>query len=260
MNKKAKIITICIVGVILLTLIGLFIPGYMLAWGPFYNAAILDPGNRREYDLDKRIWIAGSPIAGQHIAYLGSSVTYGAGSCRLSFVEYLACMTQTTYVKEAVSGTTLVDNGKKSYISRMKNMDKSEKFDLFIVQLSTNDATKGLPLGDLSESGEYDTQTICGAIEYIIGYVKETWDCPIMFYTSAYYESENYKKMVSKLLQIKEKHGIGVIDLYSNEEFNNISKEKYKLYTRDEIHPTKAGYLEWWAPQMEKEIYDYLGV
>lgn len=26
----------------------------------------------------------------------------------------------------------------------------------------------------------------------------------------------------------------------------------------DEIHPTQAGYLEWWTPKMEKYIIDYM--
>lgn len=28
----------------------------------------------------------------------------------------------------------------------------------------------------------------------------------------------------------------------------------------DKIHPTKAGYLEWWTPKMEQYIYDYIKV
>lgn len=26
----------------------------------------------------------------------------------------------------------------------------------------------------------------------------------------------------------------------------------------DKIHPTKAGYLEWWTPKMEQYIYKYI--
>lgn len=37
---------------------------------------------------------------------------------------------------------------------------------------------------------------------------------------------------------------------YSNKEFNNISAEERSLYMADNIHPTKAGYLEWWTPYM----------
>ena len=39
----------------------------------------------------------------------------------VSFVDYISYRNGCEYVKEAVSGTTLVDNGKTSYIQRMKN-------------------------------------------------------------------------------------------------------------------------------------------
>ena len=39
----------------------------------------------------------------------------------VSFADYISYRNGCEYVKEAVSGTTLVDNGKTSYIQRMKN-------------------------------------------------------------------------------------------------------------------------------------------
>ena len=54
-------------------------------------------------------------------------------------------------VKEAVSGTTLVDEDDSSYVSRLKTI-KSDHADLFICQLSTNDAAKNYPLGVLTDT------------------------------------------------------------------------------------------------------------
>lgn len=48
---------------------------------------------------------------------------------------------------------------------------------MFVCQLSTNDATNGLPLGSVSsgrELNDFDTQTVAGAIEYIVCYAQET--------------------------------------------------------------------------------------
>ena len=103
-----------------------------------------------------------------------------------------------------------------------------------------------------------DKDTVCGAIEYIITYVKETWGCPIIFYTNSHYENENYADMVDALLEISELYDVGVIDLYTDADFNSISEEQRKLYMADNIHPTKAGYLEWWTPKIEAYIVDYL--
>ncbi len=198
-----------------------------------------------------------SPLKGRRILYLGSSVTYGSASQGVSFAEYIAARNGTEYVKEAVSGTTLAD-GKASYIERLRKLDKESKFDLFICQLSTNDATQRKPLGSPSLTDKPDTATVCGAIEYIITYVREAWGCPVIFYTNSYYDNENYSDMVDALHKISELYGIGVIDLYRDEEFNNISQEQRDIYMADAIHPTKAGYLEWWTPKMEEHIINSL--
>ena len=46
--------------------------------------------------------------------------------------------------------------------------------------------------------------------------------------------------MADRLLELQEKWGIGVIDLYHDEELNNIDEETYNLYMYDEIHPDKS--------------------
>ena len=115
----------------------------------------------------------------------------------------------------------------------MKTIDKNIQAEVFVCQLSTNDATKEMPLGEISEGfdlNDFDTQTIAGAIEYIIAYAKETWDCPVVFYTQAKYDSEHYGKMVDLLLEIQKKWDITVIDLWNDEEINNITDEQKEIY------------------------------
>lgn len=123
------------------------------------------------------------------------------------------------------------------------------------MQLSTNDATTNKPFGEIAEGfdmAEFDDTTITGAIETIIAYAKETFDCPVAFYSGSYCEKENYPEMVDLLLQIQEKWGIGVIDMFNNEEMTAIyGTEQYEAYMSDEVHPTRAGYVEWWTPVIE---------
>ena len=156
-----------------------------------------------------------------------------------------------------MNGTTLVA-GKNSYIERLQRVNKAQSLDLFICQLSTNDATQKKPLGTPSLTDDPDTDTVCGAIEFIINYVRKTWGCPIVFYTNSYYSNENYAKMVEALIEIAELYEVGVIDLYTDVEFNAISDEERALYMADSIHPTRAGYLEWWTPRFEDYLFDYL--
>ncbi len=124
-----------------------------------------------------------------------------------------------------------------------------------------NDATKEFPLGEISESKEltdFDTSTITGAMEYIICYTQNTWECPVIFYTNSRYDSEQYDAMQKRLYELQKKWNIGVLDLWNNDDFNTISEEERTLYMYDKIHPTKAGYRDWWCPEMERQLMEYL--
>lgn len=221
---------------------------------------VFSEGNYGKYSLGKTESL-NSPINGKTVIFLGSSVTFGYGSLGTSFVEFLAEEDGISPVKEAVSGTTLADIKENSYVSRLKALDKNIKADAFVCQLSTNDATKNIPLGEVGESfdiDDFDTTTVAGATQYIIAYAKSTYNCPVIFYTQAKYDSESYKKMVDLLFEIQEKWNITIIDLWNNEKINNITEEQKRLYLVDRIHPTKAGYKEWWLPEFQKTLYEIL--
>ena len=106
----------------------------------------------------------------------------------------------------------------------------------------------------ITDSTAFDTATTFGAIEYIIARVRETWDCPIYFYTNPPTGNPAYGTMVKGLYQIAEKWNVTVIDLYSDEAFNDITEAERALYMSDPIHPTKAGYREWWLPKFEEAL------
>lgn len=265
-KTKKKIMIIIVVILVLFAFINVLMLGIMGGAGPFgfikTNKIKKLPGNAEEYRPENTSAMENSPLQGKRICFLGSSVTLGATSLDNSMAEYLGRRFDSSVVKEAVSGTTLVDNGKTSYIQRMlTNIDKNEDYSLFICQLSTNDASKKLPLGKITESKDlasFDTTTIAGAMEYIICYVQETWACPMMFYTGTRYDSVEYREMVELLPHLQEKWGIGVIDLWNEDAFNNITADERSLYMQDDIHPTMAGYRDWWVPEMEKQILNYI--
>lgn len=196
-----------------------------------------------------------SKLNGKRILFLGSSVTYGAASGGRSFVEELAVRTGCEVVKEAVSGTTLADIGPESYVARLSRLDPATAADLFVCQLSTNDARLGLPLGEPAEPGEiFDRDTVAGAIETIVDYAQRTWRCPVVFYTNPKYDCEAYGAMVALLKALQDKWGFGIVDLWSDGAFNRISTEQRARWMADPIHPTLEGYREWWTPRLEREL------
>lgn len=211
------------------------------------------PGNAKEYDLETVERKEPSALTGKNILFLGSSVTLGSAACEVSFVDYIGKRNGATCVKEAVEGTTLVD-GKNSYFRRLKTVE-NEKFDLFVCQLSTNDANQKKPIGTVDDETD---DTVLGAAHAITFYAKRKWNCPVVFYTNAYYKNEYYAAMVSGLKRLAEKEDFGLLDLYTDKAFNDISREQRSLFTADAVHPTKAGYLLWWTPKTEKYLNEYL--
>ena len=243
-------------------ILSIFLMLIIIAGGYVGNMlGVFNEGNYGDFTLKDTSSVSDGLINGKTVIFLGSSVTFGYGSLGVSFADFLEKTDGITAVKEAVSGTTLVDIKSNSYVSRMKKIDKNIKADAFVCQLSTNDATKEMLLGEISDSfniNDFDTQTVAGAIEYIIAYAKETWNCPVVFYTQAKYDSVHYAKMVDLLLEVQKKWNITVIDLWNNDEINSITDEDRKVYLVDHIHPTKAGYKEWWLLEFQKCLYEIL--
>ena len=265
-GEAKKVLAIILTILVILASAQLFVLGWFGGIGPL--AGLKEdrmnklPGNQPKYDFSKIAPLKDSPLAGRNICVLGSSVAYGASSLQNAVGEYLAARFGCSLTKEAVSGTTLADNGSDSYVQRMlHNISRDADFDLFLCQLSTNDASRKVALGEISDSRnqeDFDTATVTGAIEYIISYARETWGCPVMFFTGSRYDSEDYAAMVKRLLELWEKWGIGVIDLWSSDKFNDISDADRKIYMDDGIHPTKAGYRDWWGPEMERQLKAFL--
>jgi len=270
MKKPVKILLIVLIVIAVLTPIQLYVLGSMGGIGPlgYLKAEKIAklPGNAAEYDFSNITAMENSPLAGEKLGILGSSVARGTASLECAVGEYLAARFDMSLTKEAVGSTTLCTDLENSYVERIKNIDPNEELDLLVVQLSTNDAKrrsydKGCELGEIAEGtdlADFDTGTVTGAMEYIIVYAQQTWGCPVVFFTGSYYESEEYSAMVDRLLELEEKYGIGVLDLYTNDAFNAISEEDRALYMDDKIHPTKAGYRLWWGPEMEAQLLTYL--
>jgi lysophospholipase L1-like esterase len=191
-----------------------------------------------EYHIGNHVYMDIRPISSnlnkKQILFLGSSVTRGAASLGVSFADLLEKKYGIISVKEAVDGTTLSNINENSYGNRLKKINTTQKFDAVVVQLSTNDAHhQNLPK-DSIQNGIVD----------IVTYVRQTWKCPIVFYTNPYFENANYKEMVANLLNLSTEHQFAVIDFYNNEAWNNLSAYEKGLRMYDPIHPTLKGYMD----------------
>lgn len=278
MDKKAKIIT----GVVC----GLCAVGVATGLLCFF---LIKPANGAQYSVKNCTLNENSSLKGKTIYWLGSSVTLGMESGNEAVSDYLAARNGCVCKKDAVSNTTLIDEPTKSwfsvgesYVTRLVNsniFDKSERIDLFICQISTNDAKtaflnkRGTILTNEFDKEQFDKDTTLGAMEYIVSYVFETWHCPIYFYSNAHFGDEgkessdptmdSYQSLVASAYDLADKwnaHGldIKIIDLFSDVKFNDIPYEDYSFYMHDPIHPYKAGYLKWWTPYFEDFLSENL--
>ena len=177
-------------------------------------------------------------LSNKTVLFLGSSVTYGSASGGISFADFMAEECNLTMVKEALSGTTLADVDDSSYVARLKRVDKKIKPHLVIVQLSTNDSGRKIPLPQTEE-----------AIRWIVSYVEDTWRCPVAFYTGTYFDRPAYAETVERLFALADECGFYVIDLWNDPELLAVSKSDYARYMADPVHPTLYGYKDWWTPK-----------
>lgn len=95
-------------------------------------------------------------------------------------------------------------------------------------------------------------------MEFLIAYVKETYHCPVLFYTGTWFKSERYEQMVRALKKLQRKWKTDVLDFWDDPQMRCVSAKEYSLYMSDPIHPTRAGYAIWWLPRFEKAIEESL--
>lgn len=222
------------------------------------------PGNVDEYAVVNFTTLEDSTLAGRTFFWLGSSVTVGSNALNESMADFIAKKYSCTCIKEAVSGTTLATYKRDSYVERLDaylaSTDRPEHVDAVIVQLSTNDQYRPEDFGvvtpsEVRDPAAFDTATTFGAMEYIIATAQDAWDCPVLFYTNPPTERSSYMDMVLGLYDIAAKWDIEVIDLFMDLEFNNLpTAEQRDLWMTDKIHPTKAGYRDWWLPKFEEAL------
>ena len=243
-----------------------------------------EDGNNDLYDIDNVEAGEENILSGKTIYWLGSSVAYGEKADGFSMADYIAKRDGANCIKETLSGSTLAENGVKPescYVNRMLEgaLDPNEKVDAFICQISTNDAIKKfhewkgeIPASIPAESlDSIDYTTTLGAVQYIIEYAEKTWDCPIYFFSGAWFgdedegvrgnknpEGSDYAQYVADVTKIAEEYNaldgytVKVIDLFNDADFNaQISDDDYVYLMNDRIHPRKAGYLVWWTPYFE---------
>lgn len=212
--------------------------------------------------------LSAHPLRDKTIYYLGSSVTRGHGGNTdgTSFADLTATLTGNSYRKEAISGTYLatVSDRTNSYVERLANFDFTQRPDVLVFQLSTNDFSNGLPVGSIGagkSSSAFDTATITGAIEYIIAKVHEqSPDTKVVLYTctvnGAYGKYNEYSAFVNGMLKQIEKKWNGTLSVLDLLNTDYISVAAYMQ--ADGVHPNKSGFGQVYMPAFINLLLDII--
>ena len=89
----------------------------LITIGILFACGVFTPSNGKKYDVSSCIMQENSPLRGKTIYWLGSSVTLGMASEEQAVADFLQATTGCICVKEAVSGTTLIDKPYKTLFS-----------------------------------------------------------------------------------------------------------------------------------------------
>ncbi|MCQ2497662.1 MAG: SGNH/GDSL hydrolase family protein [Lachnospiraceae bacterium] len=147
------------------------------------------------------------------------------------------------------AGIAFHDSGGKDVCSVVNNINFSE-YDLVIISAGVNDFLwLCSPLGDI-DNENFDIECFYGAYQYILTKIRSDNPNAIIVITTplrcdsyaSYQEYNacqlNLEAYANAIKEIGKKYDIGVIDLFSLEEFN----QNMRIYTLDGLHPNNDGY------------------
>ncbi|WP_165496283.1 SGNH/GDSL hydrolase family protein [Alloscardovia theropitheci] len=202
------------------------------------------PGNAHQFDVTT-IKAESSELSGKTLFALGSSITWGYASGGQALGEYLAQRFNLHLIKDAVNGTSIAGDASDTYVARLKKHNHhTDSPDMFLIQLSTNDVWQG-----------FNEDDVITSIREMIAYIEQEWNVPIVFYTNTHFDNEQYAQTVSALQDVcKQKSRCSLINLWNNVSLNNVTANQLKLYMYDNIHPTRAGYMTWWGPEVARQL------
>lgn len=212
-------------------------------------------GNNSKYSASKSEKVEDSTLTDETIIFVGSNLLSGSKAGGDSFVEYLE---NSDGIKSAVycgNDAVLVERGKNSLVSFVKSIPtENANPRMLLCEVPYADATDGSKIGTITDGyydNEYKTNTVIGAMEYIISYSEDTWGCPVVFYTCQPNDNKHYAKIMDAVYQVADKWNVEVLDFY-NDPLMALDDQQKKLYMATESNPTKAGYKELYTPKFRE--------
>jgi uncharacterized protein YjdB len=175
-----------------------------------------------------------------------------------------------TWINNAESGANIAISNNPAHtpiISQIRSYIGQP--DAIIFDGGVNDLNNNIAMGNISDSydSNYDTTTICGAMESALQYVMDTFPLAVKLYIIPHsFSKNNYVDSVhEKMIEICKKWNMPYLDMRKCAQIAMTSKNKSK-YTRnantgvgDGVHPTETWYRKFYAPLVDQRLRD-LGI
>lgn len=175
-----------------------------------------------------------------------------------------------TWINNAESGANIAISNNPAHtpiISQIRSYIGQP--DAIIFDGGVNDLNNNIAMGNISDSydSNYDTTTICGAMESALQYVMDTFPLAVKLYIIPHsFSKNNYVDSVhEKMIEICKKWNMPYLDMRKCAQIAMTSKNKSK-YTRnantgvgDGVHPTETWYRKFYVPLVDQRLRD-LGI
>ena len=162
------------------------------------------------------------------------------------------------------SGWFISDYLNRDWIVDIVKSQKDVNYDYIVMHGGCNDINKDVPLGTFSSddfSGNYDTNTFLGGLEYYLYNVTSNWPHAKMGYIINYKTPNNIGRnndksslYYNKMKEVLKKWNISYLDLFdekneNGDNYSDLLKVNTNEYLPDTLHLNKDGY---------KVIYPYI--
>lgn len=226
-----------------------------------------------EYMAKNPINIPESPYKGKTIVAFGDSIIAGWGWREgTGIVQPLKeKYPDGIWINNAESGANIAISNSPAHtpiISQIRSYTGQP--DAIIFDGGVNDLNNNIAMGNISDSydSNYDTTTICGAMESALQYVMDTFPLAVKLYIipHSFAKNNSYLDPVhAKMIEICKKWNMPYLDMRKFSQIAMTAKNKSK-YTRnastgvgDGVHPTEAWYRTFYAPVIDRRLRD-LGI
>lgn len=199
-----------------------------------------------------------SPLYGKSVLFVGDSIC--SANCEMDDPKHQEHRGWSGRI-ELSDGIIRTDNSRSgasvsncrlgNIILMQLQKESGKQFDLIVLHGGVNDAWDGIAVGEISETGKYDSSTFAGGLETLFSYAKEAFPDAKLCYLINYRlpaadrgaKLKDMSEYFNMAKSICDKWEIPYLDMYDDEEINRaLDVAGGTTYLYDHIHPSSAGY------------------